>query len=64
MENNEKQVEAQGVETKKQKPSKTAVLSSIRTLKNNLIALGWGEMVKLNVEALEGKVKEQIIKEL
>lgn len=42
-------------------PSKTAVLTSIRTLRKNLKLLNWKEG---DLEKLEKEVKEQIIKEL
>lgn len=43
------------------KPSKTGVLTSIRTLRKNLKELGWKEG---DLEKLEKEIKEQIIKEL
>lgn len=62
MEKNDKQVEAQGVKTKK--VSKTAVLASIRTLEENLIILGWNDLIKLDLIKIREGVKAKIIEDL
>lgn len=65
----EKVEAAQGVEStnRKQKPSKTAVLTSIKTLRKNLKELGWLEEIeneKLDLLAVEMRVRQRIVDEL